>query len=334
LGGRDVKKVYAKDLTVGAQIAGRFCVIEKRYINYNRNGVPAAGLALMLGDRTGKVSAVAWHDSLVADNTFRQDDIVAINGRVQDYRGEKQIYLEDIRKADPAQVDAADFCAPSPRPVGEMWHELMGIVDTVINPFLNSLLEMFFSDEEMSTLYRQVPAGRDVHHAYVGGLLHHTLEVVAYAEQMVKLQGARLNRDLLITGAIFHDVAKVREYEVKAFTFEFTDQGKMLGHLVMGAELVGGLCDRKEGFPAALRDELKHMILSHHGLREWGSPEAPKTANAMALHLADLTSGRLAQVEKVVDETLKNGERWSAWDKRLERNILAATWEVSQVDKE
>ena len=329
-----MKKVYAKDLTVGAQIAGHFCVIEKRYINYNRNGVPAAGLALMLGDRTGKVSAVAWHESLVADNSFRQDDIVSISGRVQDYRGEKQIYLEDIRKADPAQVDAADFCAPSPRPVHEMWNELTEVIASVKNPFLKELLELFFSNEERSSLFRQVPAGRDVHHAYVGGLLHHTLEVIAYAEQMVRLQGARLNRDLLVAGCIFHDVAKIREYEVKAFTFEFTDQGKLLGHLVMGAELVGNLCEQVDQFPPDLRDELKHMILAHHGFREWGSPEVPKTANAMALHLADLTSGRLAQVEKVVDETLKNGERWSAWDKRLERNILASNWGVIANEQE
>ena len=321
-----MKKAYAKDLVVGEQVQGHFCVLEKRYINYNRQGVPAAGLALSLGDKTGKVSAVAWHESLVADNTFKQNDIVTISGRVQDYRGDRQIYLEDIRKARPEDVDPADFCADPPRPLEDLWTEFVKKAQSVKNPYLRALLELFFKDKEMAQLFRNAPAGRDVHHAYVGGLMHHTLEVIEYAEKMCALQGGRLNRDLLVVGSIFHDVAKIYEYEVKAFAFEFTDQGKLLGHLVMGAELIGKMCDSIPEFPKLLRDELKHMILSHHGYREWGSPEEPKTANAMALHLADLVSGRLAQVEKVIDETLSNGERWSPWDKRLERTILAATW--------
>lgn len=322
-----MKKIYARDLTVGTQVKSHFYVIDKRLVNYTRNGAPACGMVLTVGDRTGKVSAVAWNDALVADNSYRKDDIVLLAGKVQDYRGEKQIYIEEISRAHFADVNAEDFCASPPRPVEDMWNELMGIRATLTNPFLKTLLDLYFSDEAVAHAFRQAPAGRDVHHAYVGGLLHHTLEVVAYCESMVAVQGARLNRDLLLAGAIMHDAAKTEEYEPRAFSFDFTDRGKLIGHLVLGAETVGRLADKIPGFPPLLRDELKHMIISHHGLREWGSPEEPKTANAIALHMADLTSGRLAQVEKIIDETVSLGERWSAWDRRLERSIFAAVWE-------
>ena len=322
-----MKKIYAKDLTVGTQVKSYFFVIDRRLVNYNKNGVPTCGMVLSLGDRTGRVSAVTWNETLVADNSYRKDDIVCVSGRVQDYRGDKQIYIEEITRANLADIDALDFSTPPPRPLLEMWCELEAIMSSIRTPCLRDLLTLQFSLPRVQHAFQQAPAGRDVHHAYVGGLLMHTLEVIAYAERMVQVQGARLNRDLLLTGAIFHDAAKTEEYEPRAFGFEITDRGKLIGHVVLGAELIGSLTERIPAFPTALRDELKHLILSHHGQREWGSPEEPKTANAVALHLADLTSSRLAQVDKIITETVSLGERWSAWDKRLERSILADVWE-------
>jgi 3'-5' exoribonuclease len=322
-----VKKIYAKDLTVGTQVKSHFFVIERRLVNYTRNGVPTCGMVLSLGDRTGRVSAVAWNEALVADNSYRKDDIVWVSGRVQDYRGDKQIYIEEIARANIADVDALDFSTPPPRPLAEMWRELEAIMSSIKTPCLRDLLSRYFSLPGVQHAFQQAPAGRDVHHAHVGGLLMHTLEVIAYAERMAEVQGARLNRDLLLTGAIFHDAAKTEEYEPRAFGFEVTDRGKLIGHVVLGAELIGSLTEGLPAFPTALRDELKHLVLSHHGQREWGSPEEPKTANAVALHLADLTSSRLAQVDKIINETLSLGERWSAWDRRLERSILADVWE-------
>ncbi|MBT9155414.1 MAG: 3'-5' exoribonuclease YhaM [Firmicutes bacterium] len=320
-------KIYAKDLVVGAQVKSHFFVIEKRLVNYNKNGVPACGMVLSLGDRTGRVSAVAWNEALTSDNSYRKDDIVLVSGRVQDYRGDKQIYIEEITRAKLTEIDASDFSTPPPRPLADMWGELLVTMASIETPCLRELLDLHFSLPEVRHTFQQAPAGRDVHHAFVGGLLMHTLEVIAYVERMVQVQGTRLNRDLLIVGAILHDAAKTEEYEPRAFGFEVTDRGKLIGHVVLGAELVGNLTERIPAFPQALRDELKHLVLSHHGQREWGSPEEPKTANAVALHLADYTSSRLAQVEKIIAETVSLGERWSAWDKRLERSILADVWE-------
>ncbi len=322
-----MKKTYAKDLTVGAQVKSHFFVLDKRLVNYNRNGVPACGMVLSLGDRTGRVSAVSWQEAHVADSSYRKDDIVLVSGRVQDYRGDKQIYIEEITRANPSEVDALDFTAPPPRPIADMWRELEGVISSIKTPYLRDLLALHFSQPGVQHAFQQAPAGRDVHHAFAGGLLMHTLEVIAYVERMVEVQGTRLNRDLLLAGAIFHDAAKTEEYEPRAFAFEVTDRGRLVGHVVLGAELIGSLTARIPEFPLALRDELKHLVLSHHGQREWGSPEEPKTANAMALHLADFTSSRLAQVEKIIGDTLSLGERWSAWDKRLERSILAEVWE-------
>lgn len=321
-----MKKIYSKDLTVGMPIKSHFFVVDRRLINYTRSGSPACGLVLTLGDRTGKVSAVSWHEALVRDSSYRKDDVVLVTGKVQDYKGEKQIFLEEVTKANLADVTAEDFCTPPPRPIAEMWRELEAHMATISNHYLQTLLAACFADQNTKHAFCQAPAGREIHHAHVGGLLQHTLEVVSYAEKMVEVQGTHLDRDLLLTGAILHDFAKVDEYELRAFTFDFTDRGRLIGHLVMGSERVGRLADDIPNFPPLLRAELQHMILSHHGHREWGSPEEPKTANAVALHLADLTSGKISQVEKIVNDTLSLGERWSAWDKRLECAILAANW--------
>jgi 3'-5' exoribonuclease len=320
-----MKKVYVKDLTVGTTAQGHFSVLEKRYINYQRNGAPAAGLVMTLGDKTGRISAVAWNEALVADGTYKQDDIVEIVGRVQDYRGDRQIYLEAVRKAALSEIDPADFSGQAPRPVQEMWQELMGFIGSVKDPSLTWLLRRFFTDAsyaEEADLFRKVPAGRDVHHAYIGGLLEHSLEVAEYVDHMCRVQGSMLNRDLLIAGALLHDAAKIWEYDFKSFSFEFTDRGRLLGHLVMGTELVGRLVAETPDFPTLLGQELQHMVISHHGQKEWGSAEEPKTINAVALHLADLSSSRLAQVERIVKDTLSNDERWSPWDRRFERSFM------------
>jgi len=319
-----LKKIYIKDLAVGMQIKSHFFVVDRRLINYTRGGTPACGLVLSLADKTGKAQAVAWNELLVADTSYRKDDVVLVTGKVQDYKGALQIFVEDIAKASPAEVNAEDFCAPPPRPIPEMWQDLEVHMGKVINPFLKELLRVCFADSGYKNSFCQAPAGREVHHAYAGGLLHHTLEVIEYVSRMLEVQGTYLNRDLLITGAILHDVAKAEEYEPKAFAFEFTDRGRLLGHVVLGALRVDRVIDGIPGFPLVLRDELQHMMLSHHGQREWGSPEEPKTANAVALHLADLTSGRIGQVEKIVSDTMSLGERWSAWDKRLERSIFVS----------
>ncbi len=323
-----MKKVYVKDLAVGTNVQGHFSVLEKRYINYKRNGAPAAGLVMTLGDKTGRVSAVAWNEALVADGSYKQDDIVEIVGRVQDYRGDRQVYLEGVRKAALNDIDPADFSGQAPRPVNEMWDELIGLISSVKNVSLAWMLRRFFASEAYAAeadLFRKVPAGRDVHHAYIGGLLEHSLEVAAYVENMCRVQGSMLNRDLLVTGALLHDAAKIWEYDFKSFSFEFTDRGRLLGHLVMGAELVGKLVIETPDFPELLGQELQHMIISHHGQKEWGSAEEPKTINAVALHLADLASSRLAQVERIVRNTLESDERWSPWDRRFERSFMVTT---------
>jgi len=319
-----LKKVYVKDLAVGMQLKSHFFIVDRRLISYTKGGTPASGLVLSLADKTGKAQAVAWNEHLVADTSFRKDDVVLVTGKVQDYKGVLQIFVEDIVKASFADVNAEDFCASPPRPIPEMWQELEAHISKVGNPFLNKLLTQCFDDASYKNAFCQAPAGRDVHHAYAGGLLHHTLEVIEYVSRMVEVQGTYLNRDLLIAGAIFHDVAKAEEYEPRAFTFEFTDRGRLLGHVVLGALRVERLSDGIPNFPLALKDELLHMMLSHHGQREWGSPEEPKTVNAVALHLADLTSSRMGQFEKIASDTLSLGERWSSWDKRLETSIYVS----------
>jgi 3'-5' exoribonuclease len=173
-----------------------------------------------------------------------------------------------------------------------------------------------------------------VHHAYAGGLLEHTLEVVAYAEVMLVEQGTYLDRDLLLTGCILHDIGKTEEYDLGSLSFQLTNRGKLVGHLQMGSELVVQVAATLPDFPEELLLELQHMILAHHGVPEWGSPQQPRSINAMALHLADLTSGRLAQFGRVIgDHRTENGQ-WSAYDKFLERNLFLPASLLKELSQE
>lgn len=267
------------------------------------------------------MAAVIWDNAQDLNASLAVDQVHLFQGRVGEYRGQPQLVVNRVLPLALTQLELEDYIVSTAFDREVLWQRLVAIMQSIREPNLRALLKVIF-DEPTRHKFTLAPGGREVHHAYVGGLLEHTLEVVAYAEVMVSEQGSYLNRDLLLTGCILHDIGKLEEYDLHSLSFQMTDKGKLLGHLQMGAELVARSAATIADFPAELRLELEHMLLSHHGLPEWGAVQQPKTINAMALHLADLVSGRLGQFGRIIGEHDAAGGNWSSWDKFLARSIL------------
>lgn len=317
-----LKKDFVGDFVVGQTVLTPLAIYEKRLNQFtNKSGQPAYGLMLSMGDRTGRISAVNWNAAQELHERVGVDQIWLVGGKVQEYRGNLQLVVEQIIPAPNSQTSMEDFLPNSRFSREVLWRRLEAIMQSISNIHLLSLLREVFTPARRES-FCTAPGGREVHHAYVSGLLEHTLEVIAYAETMLAEQGAYLDRDLLLTGCILHDIGKTEEYDLASLSFQMTNRGKLVGHLQMGSELVGQVAASLADFPEELQLELQHMIIAHHGVPEWGSPQQPRSINAMALHLADLTSGRLAQFGRVIaDHRTENGQ-WSNYDKFLERNVF------------
>ena len=328
-----MKKQMIKDLRIGDEVETQVLVLE---VNRTAFSSPhRAGehfLRLTLGDVSGRVKAVMW-DPPTGSEAVQQDEVVFVRGSVSDYHG-PQVVVSDIRKLDPEKVNRAFFQAVSERDIGEMIAELKAVIEEDIkDSHLKALLETFFSDSEFARLYASSPAARTIHHNYVGGLLEHTLEMIAVCRTMVGLY-PQIRADLLLTGAILHDIGKIEEYRQDSISFDFTDRGKLVGHISIGKEMLNSRLAALPDFPEDLKLELEHMMLTHHGKREWGSPEVPKTIHAFALYHADLVSARMNQFVKIMEKHVPEGGDWTEWDRFLERSIYMPPTDVTENEQD
>jgi 3'-5' exoribonuclease len=317
-----MKKQMIRDLRVGDEVETQALVLE---VNRAAFSSPhRAGeyfLKLTLGDVSGRVKAVMW-DPPSGDEAVQQDEVVFVRGSVSDYHG-PQVVVSDMRKLDPAKVNRAFFQPVSERDPAEMKAELKAVIEEEITDgHLKALLEAFFSDGEFARRFALAPAARTIHHNCVGGLLEHTLEVIALCRKLAALYPQQIQTDLLLTGAILHDIGKIEEYRQDSISFDFTDRGKLVGHISIGKEMLDQKLADLPDFPPALKLELEHMILTHHGMREWGSPEVPKTIHAFALFHADLVSARMNQFLGIMEKHVPESGDWTEWDRFLERSIF------------
>ena len=295
-----------------------------RYNRPNRSGEQY--LRLVLGDRTGTMEARIW-DTDTALQVFHEvkpEDLVIVTGTVQEFNG-LQLNLATCRTADWDSVDPADFRPLAGRPVEEMWHSFDCLAAQIRNEHWERLLDRIWTTE-FKKIFAAAPAGRQVHHNYGGGLLEHTLEVMEYCRLAYDLQGNGMDRDLLLMGAMLHDIGKVEEYDLNSLTFRLSEHGKLLGgHIILGRDMIRDWIDQVGEFPAEQAQALEHMILSHHGVPEWGSPVTPKTMEAICLHQADLLSARVNQAYRVVSAPLGGDTGWSAFDRYLGRSLRIPT---------
>ncbi|MDO5416223.1 MAG: HD domain-containing protein [Lachnospiraceae bacterium] len=273
---------------------------------------------LLLQDKTGTIDGKIWDLSSPGVGNFESMDYVQVEADVTLFQGSYQLNIKRIRKAREGEYVEADYLPVSRKDIGQMYEELMGYAKSIRNPYLSRLVLSFFGDEAFGKAFRFHSAAKSVHHGFVGGLLEHTLSVTKLCDYYASYYPA-LNRDLLITAAMFHDIGKTKELS----TFpenDYTDDGQLLGHIIIGTEMIGERIRTIPDFPAKLATELKHCILAHHGELEYGSPKKPALLEALALNFADNTD---AKMETMIEALNAGGENpgWLGYNRLLETNI-------------
>ncbi len=286
--------------------------------------------SLLLQDKTGIIDAKVWELNNGIDD-FDSMDFIMTDGMVTSFQGSRQVNVSRIRKAQEGEYDPAEYIPASKYDREEMYQELKGIVDTIGEPYLKKLAQKYFVDDaEFIKEFKQHSAAKSVHHGFVGGLLQHTLAVTKMCEFFAANYPV-IDRDLLITAALFHDIGKV--WEISGFPAnEYTDGGQLLGHIFLGAELVGREAAQISGFPKVLAMELCHCILAHHGELEYGSPKKPAMAEAMALNFADNADAKLQTMTEAYEKAEPTLE-WLGYNRLVESNIRQSSGYVQKRKK-
>ncbi len=274
--------------------------------------------SLVLQDKTGTVDAKIWDLGSPGIGNFEPLDYVCVDADVTMFMNANQLNVKRIRKADEGEYVPSDYLPVSGKDIGVMYEELLDLVASVKNPYLRRLLDGYFGEPDFARAFQFHSAAKSVHHGFVGGLLEHTLSVTKMCSYFAEAY-PMLNRDLLLTAAMFHDIGKTRE--LSAFPEnDYTDDGQLLGHIIIGTEMIGEKIRQIPDFPAKLAAELKHCILSHHGELEYGSPKKPAILEALALNFADNADAKIETMIEVIRGAGDNNG-WLGYNRLLETNI-------------
>ena len=312
---------FIKDLTPGDRIADIYMCKHKLSAT-TKNGKEYYSVTLQ--DKTGTIDAKIWEPNSDGIDEFDDTDYIDVFGEVTSFNGALQINVKRARKCHEGEYDPSLYLPVSSKDIDVMYKELLGIIGTIGNPYLKKLLEEFFiQDEAFITAFRKSSAAKTVHHSFIGGLLEHTLSVTKLCNFYCTAYPA-LNRDLLLTAAICHDIGKTKELSLYPVN-DYTDEGQFLGHIVMGTEMVGEKIRGIEGFPVILKQELQHCILAHHGELEYGSPKKPAIIEAVALNLADNTDAKMETFTEILGNITTPG--WQGFNKFFESNIFSTKME-------
>ena len=288
-----------------------------------KNGKPYD--SVLLQDKTGTIDAKIWDPNSLGIDDFDAMDYVDVVGDVINFNGVLQLNVKRVRKVSEGEYDPKEYLPVSDKDIEEMYAQLMGYINSVKNEYLRKLLEVFFVDNgAFIKAFKEHSAAKSVHHSFMGGLLEHTLSVTKLCDYYASSYEV-INRDLLLTAAMFHDIGKLKE--ISSFPInDYTDEGNLLGHIVMGSEMVGNAAKTIPGFPAKLLSQLKHCILSHHGELEYGSPKKPALIEAVALNMADNTDAKLETMKEVLRGTQPvDGSDWLGYNRLFESNIRRTT---------
>lgn len=274
---------------------------------------------VILQDKTGTLDAKIWDPGSVGIDEFDAMDYIAVTGDITSFQGNLQMSIKRVRKVGEGEYEPENYLPVSDKDIDEMYGEMMGYIASVKNPYLSKLLHMFFDNAAFAKAFKFHSAAKSVHHGFVGGLLEHTVSVTRNCNYFAE-NYPFLNRDLLLTAAMFHDIGKLKELS----TFpenDYTDAGQLLGHIMIGAEWVGDKISEIDGFPVVLANELKHCILAHHGELEYGSPKKPALVEAMALSFADNLDAKMETMREVLAGVPENNLQWQGFNRLLDTNI-------------
>ncbi len=318
----DSRRHFIKQLTDGENIEEVFLVVEKQ-LRANRNG--NLYLQLELRDRTGTISARLWNAGEPIIRSFEEGDFLLVKGKVQLFQGALQMILNHIDRVPAEKVELAEFLPHTEQDISKLYERLRSLLMKASNPHLRALAECFLMDQELMDGFCRSPAGIRNHHAYVGGLLEHVVTLMEAADRIAPLY-PELDRDLLIMGIFLHDIGKVKELTYDR-SFGYSDEGQLIGHLIIGVEMLNDRVQQApdltgEPFPRELLLRLKHMILSHHGNYEFGSPKLPMTPEAIALHHLDNFDAKVHAFNRDIREDANTGTAWTPFNQSLQRRLF------------
>ena len=313
---------YVNQLANGESVDEAFLVADKQ-LRANRQG--NLYLHLELRDKTGSVGARLWNASEGLARTFEPGDYLHVRGKTQVFQGALQLILSHVEVIDASRVEPEEFLPQSTQNVARLTARLRELLLAMANPHLRSLVECFLIDEEFVRKFTTAPAGIKNHHAYHAGLLEHVVMMLTIADRIADLY-PEVDRDLLMTGIFLHDIGKVDELSYDR-AFGYTDEGQLVGHLVMGVEMLRGKVEQTadltgEPFPAELLLRLKHMIVSHHGPPEFGSPKLPMTLEAIALHYIDNLDAKLHAFGREIRDDPCRESSWTPFQQNLGRRLF------------
>jgi len=311
-----MKNPFIKDLAADQTITGFFLVHEKEIRNSN-SGKPY--LRMELGDRSGSVEARMWDQFEAMAKGVGRDDFIKVQARVEIYRNRPQLVLQQFRVARPEEIDLADFLPHTPYDVDILYKELLCYAEGIKNPWLKQLVLKILGDPQITARYKRAPAAKVMHHAYLGGLLEHVVGLCGLAKQ-IAAHYHELDVDLLLTAAMLHDVGKLEELCYER-AIGYSTEGQLLGHIVMELETVAKAIESIPGFPDKLKIVVQHMLISHHGEYEFGSPKLPMIREALVFHYMDDMDSKLAAIRAAL--AIDSGDAdWSAFSGALGRKFL------------
>ncbi len=312
-----MKTHYVSDLRDGQPVTSLFLVREKEIRTSARTGT--SWLQLELADRTGTIPAKMWDNFDAISKTFEPDDVIQIRGRVKVFNGQRELTLEQVIPAAERDYDLADFLAHTKYDVEKLYAELRAAIEGMNNPWLQRLLTGVVDDPVIAPKLKRAPAAMTMHHAYLGGLLEHTVSLIGLSRD-VAAHYPELDPDLLLTGIVLHDIGKIDELRyVRAI--DYTTEGRLLGHISLGLMLVREKIKSIPDFPAPLAVLVQHLILSHHGSHEFGSPALPQIREAVALHFLDDIDSKMAAMRATLDVPA-GADEWSERNPSLRRQLL------------
>lgn len=312
-----MKSPYVNELKPDQIITTSFLVCSKE-IRQKKKGDPY--LSLQLGDRTGELDAKMWDNVAGCMETFERDDFVKVKGLIQIFHNRPQLTLHTIQRLDDRDVDFTDYFPASKRDPEEMWHELREFAREIADPHLHQLVAALLDDPEIARRYRVAPAAKQIHHAYLGGLIEHVLSLCHLA-RVTASHYSVIDGDLLLTGAIVHDIGKIYELSYER-GFSYSDEGQLLGHMLIAVRMIADKLRDMADFPPRLRSLVEHMIISHHGLLEYGSPKTPVFPEAMLLHYLDDMDSKMECMRHLIETDRQMAGNFTGYSASLERVLL------------
>ncbi|MBU4208499.1 MAG: HD domain-containing protein [Proteobacteria bacterium] len=308
-----MKKQFINSIKTGDAVDDIFVLAEKN-LAQKKDGNNF--LNISLSDKTGDIKGVVWDNVDQISEKISAGDFARVRGNVTEYRGSLQLVIKNIEACSADSIDPADFLPESRLNRNDMFERLLKLTATIETLYLKNLLEAFWNDDEFVSKFKRAPAAKKMHHAYIGGLIEHTLSMTLLADK-IATHYKGIDRDLLIASAILHDIGKIREFDYKV-KIDYSDEGRLLNHIVIGVQMIEEKLRNIKNFPDEQALLIKHMIVSHHGTREFGSPEPPKTIEAVLLNYIDEIDSKVNGIREFIAKEDPN-ETWTSFHRLLER---------------